>query len=74
MTVTYGTNVINRYTPMKAKDILGVGKNTMYDLINNKEIDHIEYAGKTYITDEHIKDFWERNTVRHTTPKLYPKG
>ena len=67
-------NGIKMSSPMEARKHLGVGKNRIYELINKKMIDHINYAGKTFITDRQIMSFYEKNTVRQSTPKLYAKG
>jgi len=65
---------IKVYKPMEAKSILGVGKNTMYDLINNREIGFTLVAGKARLTEQHIKSYLAKNEVKSERPRLYPKN
>lgn len=61
------------FSPIEAKELLGIGKNKIYELINAGEITYIEFAGKFKITEEAIRQFLERNTKRPTRPNLYTK-
>jgi len=63
-----------RYPPQEAAKILGVGKNKVYELIKNRMIEYQNYAGKTFITEHQINDFFAQNTVRKSAPKLYPRS
>jgi len=62
-----------RYLPKEAAKLLGVGKNKIYELLKNRLIEHQSYAGKTFITEHQINDFYVQNTVRKSTPKLYSR-
>ena len=62
------------YKPLEVKSMLGVGKNTIYKLMNNGEIDFTLVAGKARFTEQHIKSYLVKNEVKCGRPRLYPKN
>ena len=64
---------VKLFTPKEAKELLGVGRNTIYELINQCKIEYINLAGKYKITEKGIKDFLMKNTVSPERPALYPR-
>jgi len=62
---------IKMYSPMELKRMIGLGKNKIYELIRNRQIEYVNFNGKKMITEEQIKTAIERMTVRNKSPKLY---
>ena len=64
---------IKMYSPKELKEMTGLGKNKIYGLLKKRLIDHVDFDGKTMITDQQIKEFIARSTVRESSPRLYSK-
>ena len=64
---------IKLFTPKEAKELLGIGRNKIYELINQCKIEYINLAGKYMITDKGIKNFLVENTVSPERPALHPR-
>jgi len=62
------------YKPQEAAKILGIGKNNIYTLINNGDIDHTFIAGHPRITEHHIKSYLAKNEIKAEKPRLYSKA
>jgi len=60
-------------TAEEARKKIGVGKNKIYELMNDGSLEHIDIGGRKRITDQQIRDFISRATVRRETPNLYAK-
>lgn len=63
---------IKLYKPLEVKNLLGIGKNKIYELIKNGEIGYTLVAGKPRLTEQHIKSYLAKNEVKPERPKLYP--
>jgi len=63
---------IKLYSPQEARKLLGIGKNMMYRLVAQGKIDYVNLAGKIRITEDAIKDFLAKNTIRSARQRLYP--
>jgi len=61
------------YSPKEFKVMSGLGKNKVYELLRDGELEHVDFKGKMMITEEQIKRAISNLTVRKTAPKLYPK-
>jgi len=64
---------IKMYTPKELKEMTGLGKNKICELLNNGLIEHVNFKGKRMITEQQIIDGVDRLTVHKETPKLYSK-
>jgi len=64
---------VKLYYPQEAAKVLGIGRNKIYDLIRNKEIEYVDFGSTKRLTDQAVKNYIERNTVRPERPKLYSK-
>ena len=65
---------IKMYSPMELKQMTGLGKNKVYELINSGMIEYVDFNGKKMITEQQIKSAIDRLTVKSKSPKLYPKS
>jgi hypothetical protein len=65
---------IKMYSPKEFKEMSGLGKNKVYELLKDGLIEHVDWKGKMMITEQQARDAIEKCTVRRSTPKLYPKG
>ena len=70
MTDIFGIKI---YTLKEGAKILAIGKNKIYEMINNGEIEHVAKAGRKCLTEQIIKNYIARNTVSTGRPNLYPK-
>jgi hypothetical protein len=64
---------IKMYSPKELKEMTGLGKNKIYELLNDGSIEHVNWNGKIMITDRQIMEGVERKTVRRPSPRLYSK-
>lgn len=64
---------IKMYTPKEFKEMSGLGRNKVYELLKGGLIEHVNWNGKIMITEDQIKKAISRLTVREIGPKLYPK-
>jgi hypothetical protein len=64
---------IKMYSPKELKEMTGLGKNKIYELLHDGSIEHINWNGKIMITDRQIMEGVERLTVRRSSPRLYSK-
>lgn len=62
---------IKLFTTKEAMDLLGIGRNKIYELISQCKIEHITLAGKYRITEKGIRDFLIKNTVSPERPELH---
>ena len=51
---------IKMYSPKELKEMTGLGKNKIYELLNDGSIEHINWHGKIMITDRQIMEGMER--------------
>ena len=70
MTEIFG---IKTYLPQEGAKILGIGKNMMYDLIKEGEIEIVSVGKRKKVTDVGLKNFIERRTIKPAKAKLYNK-
>lgn len=52
-----------RTIPQMAK-VSGIGENTLSDLINNHEIEHVKIGNRRLVMDSAIIDWYERNKIK----------
>jgi hypothetical protein len=64
---------IKMYSPKELKEMTGLGKNKIYELLNDGSIEHVNWNGKIMITDRQIMEGVERKTVRRPSSRLYSK-
>ena len=64
---------IKMYSPKELKEMTGLGKNKIYELLNDGSIEHINWHGKIMITHQQIMEAMARLTVRRPSPRLYSK-
>lgn len=64
---------IKMYSPMEFKEMSGLGKNKVYELLKEGLVEYVDFKGKMMITEEQIKQAISNLTVRKTTPRLFPK-
>ena len=64
---------IKMYSPKELKEMTGLGKNKVYELLNDGSIEHVDWHGKIMVTDQQIMEGMERLTVRKSSPRLYSK-
>jgi len=64
---------IKMYSLKELKEMTGLGKNKIYELINDGSIEHVDWHGKKMVTHQQIMEGMERLTVRKPSPRLYSK-
>ena len=64
---------IKMYSPKELKEMTGLGKNTVNDLLKDGSIEHVDLHGRRMITEQQIKEAIARLTVRKSSPRLYSK-
>lgn len=64
---------IKMYKPMELREMLGVGRNKIYELLNDGAIEYVDLMGKRMITEEQIRRAISKLTVKASAPTLYPK-
>ena len=66
---------IELYEPLEVAKKLGLGKNTIYNLLKSGEMGYIIWGTKEKrITKDQIKDFIARRTVSKNSIKLYQRA
>ena len=65
---------IKLYTPAEVRIMLGVGKNKIYELLRDGQIEYIDLNGKMMITEGAIRAGLEKMTIKREAPRLYPRG
>ena len=66
---------IELYEPLEVAKKLGLGKNTIYNLLKSGEMGYIILGTKEKrITKDQIKDFIARRTVSKNSIKLYQRA
>jgi excisionase family DNA binding protein len=61
------------FTTKEAMELLGIGRNKIYELISQCKIEYINLAGKYRITEKGLRDFLVSNTVSPERPTLYAR-
>ena len=64
---------IKLFTPKEAMELLGIGRNKIYELISQCKIEYITLAGKYRITEKGIRNFLMENTVSPERPELHAR-
>jgi hypothetical protein len=64
---------IKMYSPKELKEMTGLGKNTVNDLLKDGSIEHVDWHGRRMVTEQQIKEAIARLTVRKLSPRLYSK-
>ena len=52
---------------------MGIGKNKIYELINNNKIEYVNFAGKYRISEKGIQGYLEQNTKKLDNSVVFSK-
>jgi len=64
---------VKLFSPMEATKIMGIGKNKIYELINNNKIEYVNFAGKYRISEKGIQGYLEQNTKKLDNSVVFSK-